>query len=300
MWLLRANLIAQIVIVVTGGIVRMTGSGLGCPTWPECVDGSIAPTQHQAESWHKWVEFGNRTLTGVLGILAIAAVIGAVVWTRRLRAAGHPGRAGVVALAAVPLIGTIGQAVLGGITVLTDLNPVAVAGHFLLSIAIIAGTLVAVVRAQEPGDQPVVALVPEPVRWAARGAVLAALVVITLGVVTTGAGPNSGDADVTHRFGIDQQLAAWIHAASVLAFIALVVVVLVGVGRNGGPAAARGRVFHTLGVTVTTGLVGFAQLRLGLPWGLVAIHMLLSTLVWVAALQLLLSLRSRGTQPAAG
>ena len=128
-----ANLVAQTAIVVTGGLVRVTGSGLGCPTWPECTEGSLTPTDSQVEAWHKYVEFGNRTLTFVLGVLAIVALVGAIAWGRRLRAQQLPSRRPVVMLAAVPLVGTFAQAVLGGITVLTGLNPVTVALHFLLS-----------------------------------------------------------------------------------------------------------------------------------------------------------------------
>ncbi|MDQ1250813.1 MAG: heme a synthase, partial [Actinomycetota bacterium] len=112
-WLQRvfwANLVAQTGIVITGGLVRLTGSGLGCPTWPQCAPGSFVPTQTQAESWHKYVEFGNRLLTFVLGILAIAAIVGAIAWARRLRQVGLPPRRPITVLAAVPLLGTLAQA----------------------------------------------------------------------------------------------------------------------------------------------------------------------------------------------
>ena len=162
-----ANLVAQIGIVVTGGIVRLTGSGLGCPTWPECAEGSYIPTSRQEESWHKYVEFGNRLLTFVLAALAVAAIVGALAWWRRQRRDGV-GRGAVLALAAIPLVGTVVQAVRGGITVLTGLNPWAVSAHFLVSMAIIAGCVVLVVRAGEPGDQPVTRLVrPDAITMAA-------------------------------------------------------------------------------------------------------------------------------------
>lgn len=153
-WLQRifwANLIAQIGIVITGGIVRVTGSGLGCPTWPECVDGSITPTDDQAETWTKYVEFGNRTLTGVLMLLAVAAIIGAWLWRRRQGVR----RPWVMALAAAPLVGTIAQALLGGVTVLVDLHPMAVASHLLLSMVVIAACVALVQFASEESDPPV-------------------------------------------------------------------------------------------------------------------------------------------------
>ena len=124
-----ANLVAQTAIILTGGLVRVTGSGLGCPTWPQCTEGSLVPTATQTEAWHKYVEFGNRTLTGVLGLLAIAAIVGAIVWRRRSGVRRRP----ILWLSVIPLAGTVAQAVLGGITVLTGLNPVTVALHFLLS-----------------------------------------------------------------------------------------------------------------------------------------------------------------------
>ena len=133
-----ANLVAQTAIILTGGLVRVTGSGLGCPTWPQCTEGSLVPTATQTEAWHKYVEFGNRTLTGVLGLLAIAAIVGAIVWRRRSGVRRRP----ILWLSVIPLAGTVAQAVLGGITVLTGLNPVTVALHFLLSAAIVAGTVV--------------------------------------------------------------------------------------------------------------------------------------------------------------
>ena len=142
-----ANLVAQIGIVLTGGLVRVTKSGLGCPTWPECVDGSIVPVQGQAEAFHKYIEFGNRLLTFVLVFLAIAAIVGALRMRSHWRAEGSVPRRPILLLATIPLLGTLAQAVLGGVTVLTGLHPLMVGAHLLLSIAIIAGCVVLVHRA---------------------------------------------------------------------------------------------------------------------------------------------------------
>ena len=149
-----ANVVAQGLIVVTGAIVRLTGSGLGCPTWPECVDGSITPTSEQLEAWHKYVEFGNRLLTFVLVALAILAIAAAVVDARWRKRAGLVSRPVLIRLAVIPLLGTFVQAVIGGITVLTGLHPATVALHFLVSMAIIAGCVMLVVRATDSGDRP--------------------------------------------------------------------------------------------------------------------------------------------------
>ena len=299
-WLLnifRANLVAQIGIVLTGGLVRLTGSGLGCPTWPECVDGSLLPTARQEESWHKLIEFGNRTLTFLLAILAIAALVGAILWNRRNKKAGKIGRRPIVLLAAIPLVGTAVQAVLGGITVLTGLNPAVVAGHFLVSIGIIAGVTVLVDRAHDPGDRPVVPLAHGILRALSSALVLLALVIITLGTVVTGSGPNSGDADVSTRFGVDQRTAAWIHADTVFLFVGLLIGLLVALHLVDTPRAALQRAWILAGLTVANGTFGYLQLATGLPWLVVGAHMLLACLVWVTVIRLRLAMRSRGVLP---
>ncbi len=299
-WLQRiflANLIAQVGIVVTGGLVRLTGSGLGCPTWPECVDGSIAPTAQQAESWHRYVEFGNRLLTFVLTALAIAAVVGVWRWTVARRELGLPARRPIVVLAAVPLMGTFAQAILGGATVLTGLHPATVAAHFLLSIAIIAGVTVLVTRAAEDGDTPVTIVVRPQIRTLAWALVAVAVAIVVLGTLVTGSGPHAGDADVVQRFGFDQRIVAWLHADTVLLFVGLQIGLLVAISLVDTPRAVRGKAVHLLGITVVNGLVGYSQLATGLPWLLVAVHMLLACLLWVAVIRLLLSTRTRGALP---
>jgi len=281
-------------IIITGGAVRLTGSGLGCPTWPECVDGSIAPTQHQAESWHKYIEFGNRLLTFVLAALAIAALVGAWRWTAARRRQGLPARRPIILLAAVPLLGTAAQAVLGGITVLTGLHPATVAAHFLLSIAIIGAVTVLVTRAGEPGDLPGPLQVAPHLRamaWALVG--LTALIVV-IGTVVTGSGPHAGDADAEVRFGFDQRIVAWLHADVVLLFVGLQIGMLVALSLTNAPREVRGKALHLFGLTAVNGVVGYSQLAAGLPWLLVAIHMLLACLLWAAAVRLLLVTRVRG------
>lgn len=289
-----ANLVAQIAIVVTGGLVRVTGSGLGCPTWPECVDGSLVPVEGQSEQFHKYIEFGNRTLTFVLGILAIAAIVGALRMRSRWRSQGLAARRPILLLASVPLVGTLAQAALGGVTVLTGLHPLLVGSHFLLSIAVIAGCVVLVHRAAEPGDHPLVRLVRRELRIMASALIVVSLAVIVLGTVVTGSGPHSGDADVSHRLPFDVRTVAWLHADVVLLFVGLVVGMWLALRITEGPARARFWVHALLALAVVQGVVGYAQWFAGVPWLLVAIHMLLACLVWVAALKTQLSLRSRG------
>jgi len=289
-----ANLAAQIGIVVTGGIVRLTGSGLGCPTWPECVDGSLVPTSRQAESWHKYVEFGNRLLTFVLAALALAAIIGAVTWWRRQRRAGVTPRTPVLLLAAIPLVGTVIQAVLGGITVLTGLSPWAVSAHFLVSMAIIAGCVVLVVRSGEPGDLPVSVVVRREVLWLGRALALVTAAVVVLGVVVTGSGPHSGDVGADARFPLDPRTVSWLHADAVLLFLGLAVGLLVALRVTHAPRRSQRVTLVLLAVALAQGLVGYAQYFSGLPWVLVAFHMLGACLVWALVLFVLLSLRTRG------
>ena len=289
-----ANLVAQIAIVVTGGIVRLTGSGLGCPTWPECVEGSYVPTSRQEEAWHKYVEFGNRLLTFVLAARAIAAIVGAFVRWRRQRRGGGPGRGPVLALAAIPIVGTVVQAVLGGITVLTGLSPWAVGAHFLVSIAIIAGCVVLVVRSGEPGDHPVTRLVRPEVRLLGWALVWVTFVVVVLGVVVTGSGPHSGDADTEARFGFDPRTVAWLHADAVLLFLGHTAGFLVALRVTRAPARTMRFTLVLLGVALAQGLIGYAQYFSGLPWVLVAIHMLGACLVWASVVFVALSMRARG------
>ncbi|HEV7196046.1 MAG TPA: COX15/CtaA family protein, partial [Pedococcus sp.] len=129
---LMANLVVEVLIVVTGGLVRLTGSGLGCPTWPQCVPGSYIPVAHQAQGWHRYIEFGNRTLTSVVSIAAIATVYAVWRWTGRRRDLMVP--------AWVVLGGVATQAILGGITVRTGLSPITVSAHFLVSMCLVAAS----------------------------------------------------------------------------------------------------------------------------------------------------------------
>lgn len=296
-WLQRvffANLIAQTGIVVTGGLVRLTGSGLGCPTWPQCAPGSFVPTETQAESWHKYVEFGNRLLTFVLGILAIAAIVGAIIWARRLRRAGLPARRPITILAAIPLLGTLAQAILGGITVLTGLNPATVAAHFLLSALLIAATLVLVWRAREPGDEPLVRYGQPAIRLLSQALVVIGFGVLVLGTIVTGSGPHSGDADTPNRLGLDPAQMSWLHADMVLLFIGLTVGLLVALHVTGDRPSATRATWVLLIVSLAQGVVGYVQYFTGLPWAVVLVHLLGACLVWIALVRIPLSLRTRG------
>ena len=149
-------------------------------------------------------------------------------------------------------------------------------------------------RAQDPGDRPVVPLVRTEVRWLAHSLVAVTFVVVFLGTIVTGAGPNSGDADVTHRLGVDQRTAAWVHADAVYLFIGLLVAMLLALRLTNGPGLAMRRTWYLVAAALANGALGYAQLFLGLPWAVVAMHMLVASLVWVAAIRVDLATRTRG------
>lgn len=296
-WLRRiflANLVVQTGIVVTGATVRVTASGLGCPTWPECTDGSIVPTSEQAEAWHKYVEFGNRLLTVVLMIAAVAALGGALAWARQRRSQGLSSRRAITLLSTIPLIGTLGQAVMGGITVLTGLNPVTVAAHFLISIAIIGGCVVLLWRSGEPGDHPVRAAVRPEIRWLGVALVILAATIVVLGTVVTGSGPHSGDSADVGRLPLDPRLVSWLHADVVLLFVGLIVAMILALRLTGAPASAQRASWWLAAAAVLQGCIGYVQYFTNLPELLVLLHVLGACLVWIAAVRLLLSLRTRG------
>jgi len=288
-----ANLVAQSGIVVTGAIVRVTASGLGCPTWPECAPGSLIPTAEQAESWQKFVEFGNRLLTFVLAALAIAAVVAIIRQRRRWRAAGMSTRPALFVLAAVPLVGTIIQAVLGGITVLTGLHPATVSAHFLVSMVIIAAVVALVARSADPSDGGVILLVPTLVRLLGWAVLAATAVVVFLGVMVTGSGPHSGDIGVDARFGFDFQMISWLHADAVWLFLGLLIGLLVALAISGNAPIARRRAVLLLIVAGIQGVIGYTQFFTGLPEALVIVHVIGAVLVWNIALFLPFGLRER-------
>lgn len=283
---LLVNVVVQVLIVVTGGLVRLTGSGLGCPTWPECVPGSYVPTVEQAEGFHKYIEFGNRTLTGVVGLAALAALVVTVLLVRR----GRP--RGLLVLGALPLVLTVVQAVLGGITVLTGLHPATVAAHFLVSMCLIAVSVLLLQRLQQP-DGPARAVVPREVLLLGSALVVVAAAVLVLGTVVTGSGPHSGDADEPARFALDPRTISWLHADSVLLFVGLVVGLVVALRVTHAPERARHRAGWLLGVTLAQGLVGYVQYATDLPEALVLVHMLGASLLVVALTLALSALRER-------
>ncbi|GHE77327.1 MULTISPECIES: COX15/CtaA family protein [Streptomyces] len=286
----RAALLAlamSVVLVVTGGAVRLTGSGLGCPTWPKCTDDSLATTG--AMGFHGVIEFGNRMLTYVL----CAAVGWAIIAAR----AEKPWRRGVTRLGWAQFWIVMGNAVLGGIVVLVGLNPYTVAAHFLLTSALIGVATVMWQRTRE-GDGAPRPLVGPAVRQLVWFLVVASVLLIAVGTVVTGAGPHAGDSSDVKRMPLDWETVSKLHA--VLAWIVVTLTfalwfVLKAVDAPKGPSARTRELFVIL---LAQGVIGYVQYFTNLPEALVGAHMLGSALIWVGVLRVLLSLRERPT-PAA-
>ncbi|BBC37442.1 Integral membrane transporter [Streptomyces graminofaciens] len=277
-----AALVMAVVIVVTGGAVRLTGSGLGCPTWPKCTDDSLTATR--AMGVHGYIEFGNRMLTYVL----CAAVGWAIIAARSEK----PYRRGLTRLGWAQFWVVMGNAVLGGIVVLVGLNPYTVAAHFLLSTALIAVATVMWQRTRE-GDtepRPLVGKAVQQLVWFLVGATV---LLIAVGTVVTGAGPHAGDSSEVERIPLDWESVTKLHA--VLAWIVVTLTfalwfVLKAVDAPRGPLSRTRDLFLVL---LAQGAVGYVQYFTDLPEVLVGAHMLGSCLVWIATLRVLLSLRER-------
>ncbi len=278
-----ANAVANGAIVVTGGAVRLTGSGLGCPTWPRCTDESFVNTPELAV--HGVIEFGNRTLTGVLGVIAIALLVAVFRSPRRdLRA-----------LAVWSFVGVAAQAMLGGVTVLTELNPWIVAAHFLVSAVLVALATTLWLRSREPGvGQPLLRR-PFPVLVTGIAAVTAA--VLLIGTVVTGSGPHSGDLDeedgvtTVDRMGFDPELVSQVHADLVFLLLGLTIALLVGLYATDAPGRVQRAARDLLVIQLAQGLVGYVQYFTELPIALVLVHMLGAVLVTAFTARLVWSVR---------
>jgi cytochrome c oxidase assembly protein subunit 15 len=292
-----ANLVAQAAIVVTGATVRVTGSGLGCPTWPQCVEGSYIPTVHQEQSWHKYVEFGNRSLTFILVLLAAAALIAAIVDQRRRVANGGQSRKVLLVLATIPILGTFAQAILGGITVLTGLSPLTVASHFGVSVLLIAGCVALVVRSRDEGDAPAALLVRPEIRKLTWALLAITGLVVMLGTIVTGSGPHSGDAQAENRFNFDPQMISWLHADVVLLFIGLLIALLLALHLTNAPRKAIILAWTLVAISIAQASVGYTQYFTGLPIILVIIHVTGAIGLWVAILFMPSTERTRGPVP---
>ena len=263
-----AAVVANTVIILTGGLVRLTGSGLGCPTWPKCTDESFVP--HRELGLHGVIEFGNRMLTYVLIAVVVATFVAIWRWSRTNRDLRR--LAGLIALG-VPF-----QGVIGGITVLTDLNPWIVSLHLLLSLALVAASVLLVVRvrgATSLGVSP-------RARRLVVGTYVVLWAVVYLGTVVTGSGPHAGD-DEAPRNMLDPQVMSHVHAVAVYVLVALTI---------GCCLLLRGTPLIRLAVALLVaelaqGTIGFVQYFTDLPIALVAVHLVGAAVLVAVATRLL-------------
>ena len=264
-------LILQAALVVTGGAVRLTGSGLGCPTWPECTPGSYTPVPKQAEGQlHAWIEFGNRLLTFLLLLVALIALVIAVRVSKSVA-----NKSAIRSLALGQVLGIFGQGILGGITVLTDLNPIPVAAHLLLSMLLISGAAslrfaIVGIRTQK-SDTIQTTLI--------RAQVFVTAGVLILGTIVTGSGPHAGD-EKTKRFSFDPRTVSVLHADFVIILSVITIIVWLLNKNLKGVIYRRNNILIL--IIFLQGIIGYVQYFTGLPELLVGFHLLGSTLTWIA------------------
>jgi heme a synthase len=279
------SLVANIIIVITGGAVRLTGSGLGCPTWPRCTDESYTSTA--AMGINGAIEFGNRVLSILLGIIALATVVAA--YRQSVK------RADARALSLAILAGVGLQGLIGGITVRTGLNPWIVGVHFIISTGLIT-LCYALWRRTDADVSAATGAARPPATATDRGLGLLAwavtavsFAVITIGVLVTGSGPHSGD-EAAGRNGFDPVLISQLHVDAVFLMLGLTLAGWLTLRAFGRHTAARAALI-LLAVLLGQGLIGFVQYFTHLPIILVGAHMAGACLVWVATLRLHWTLR---------
>ncbi|MEW1548630.1 COX15/CtaA family protein [Streptomyces tsukubensis] len=280
--------VMTVVIIVTGGAVRLTGSGLGCDTWPKCTDDSLFATPEQG--LHGAIEFGNRMLTYVL-----SAAVG---WTIIAARSAKPRRRTLSRLGWAQFWIVASNAVVGGITVWTGLNPWTVAGHFVLANALLTVAVLTWHRAGE-GDGARRPRVPLPVRRLSWAIVITAGLAIVLGTGVTGAGKHAGDSSDVPRMPWDWVNAAHLHAVSAWVICALALAMWLVLRVVDAPGDIRARARDLLVVLLLQGGIGYLQYFTGVPEILVGVHMLGSSLMWIAVVRLLLSMRERPDEPSA-
>ncbi|MGW7649825.1 COX15/CtaA family protein [Streptomyces bobili] len=281
-------LVMSVVIVVTGGAVRLTGSGLGCPTWPKCTEDSLTATG--AMGFHGAIEFGNRMLTYVL----CAAVGWAIIAARSQK----PYRRGLTRLGWAQFWVVMSNAVLGGIVVLVGLNPYTVAAHFVATSALIAIAVVMWQRTRE-GDAQARPLVGKSVQQLVWVLIAATVVLILVGTVVTGAGPHAGDSSEVERMPLDWETVSKVHAVLAWIVVTLTFALWFVLRAVDAPRLPLDRTRDLFVVLLAQGVIGYVQYFTDLPEVLVGLHMLGSALVWIAVLRVLLALRER-PEPAVG
>jgi len=272
-------LLAQVFITVSGAAVRLTGSGLGCSDWPTCENNRVvAPFEY-----HAMIEFVNRTVTGLVSVAVILAVLGSLIRS--------PRRRDLTWLSLGLVGGVIGQIVLGGLTVLFELRPPFVIAHFALSIVLIWNAFVLHERSKF-AQSPALPVVPRNVRILGRLLVIASAIAMFTGTIVTGTGPHGGDETV-ERLSFDITTVARLHSITVWLFLALAVVTLFVLHRTGAPLGVDRRAKYLVAAIVVQGAIGYIQYFNSVPPGLVLLHIFGSVIVWLSALSFDLALIAR-------
>ncbi|WP_327091815.1 COX15/CtaA family protein [Nonomuraea sp. NBC_01738] len=283
-----ASVVANAGITVTGAGVRVTGSGLGCPTWPKCTPDSLLPVAHAGiDPLRMAVEFGNRLLTFAVLAVGLACVVAAM----RMVPRSTP----LVRLAWLQPAGIAAQALWGGLVVTTMLNPVTVGVHFILSIALTAACWMLYARARD-GDGPITPVVHRDIRRLGHALIAGVAVLLLAGVVVSGTGPHSGDV-LASRFPFDIEVVARLHADIVYVVVGMTFAMMFALHVTKAPRAARRAALALFATELLQGVIGYTQYFLAVPAALVLLHVIGSTLVWIAALRLVTSLRTREPQP---
>jgi heme a synthase len=283
-----AGVIADTVIMSTGAAVRLSSSGLGCPDWPRCSAADIVASKNAGQTLlNTWIEFSNRLLN--FPLVAITVLVFIAAW--RFRPQGTR-RRDLVWLAAIQPAGVFAQAAIGGIVVLTKLNPTAVSVHFLVSAAIVAAAVVLHVRVTE-GDDPPAAVVRSDLRMLSAALVAVTALMLAAGTVVTGTGPLAGDAG-TPRYKLPLEGVTQLHADIGWLMTGLAVALVVGLRMSGAPPRAVRASWVMIGSLGLQGVIGYVQYFTHLPAGLVWVHVTGSVLVWISVLRLFLLMRERG------
>jgi heme a synthase len=284
-----AGVIADTVIMSTGAAVRLSASGLGCPDWPRCSAADIVASKNAGQTLlNTWIEFGNRLLNFPLVI--IAGLIFVAAW--RYRPDGRR-RRDLVWLAASQPLGVVAQAVIGGIVVLTKLNPAAVSVHFLVSAGVVAAAVVLHIRCSEDPAKSGAPLVRRDLQLVAAALVAVTAVMLAAGTVVTGTGPLAGHAD-TPRYKLPLEGVTQLHADIGWLLAGLSVALVLGLRLSGAPPRAVRAGWIMLAALGAQGVIGYVQYFTHLPAGLVWVHVTGSVLVWIAVLRLFFAARERG------
>jgi len=283
-----AGVIASALIILTGAAVRLSQSGLGCPDWPACTAHSLGAADATGDPLiHRWIEFGNRLVTVAIFVIAVGVCLTA--W--RFRPGGRP-RRDLLWLAAAQPAAIVAQAVIGGIVVVTKLNPALVSLHFVVSMAFTAAAVALYMRCREVG--PPRPLVPRIIQLTSYGVLGAVALMMTVGTIVTGTGPLAGSADVS-RYRLPLEGVTQLHADIGWLLAGLMVGLLLGLRLAKAPATAVKTGWLLAGLILLQGVIGYTQYFTGLPAGLVWVHVAGSTGIWITALVLPYTLRARDT-----